>query len=55
MKNYNIIKIKELELIELCNINGGGPLVDAIDWYYKTIGSFCRGLYDGLVGNEPVV
>lgn len=55
MKNDNILKIEELEYGELCDINGGGPLVDAVDWYFKTWGSFYRGLYDGLVGNEPAV
>lgn len=52
---YNNLKDIELNVNELRAINGGGPLKDAVDWYYKTVGSFCRGLYDGLVGNESAV
>ena len=39
---------------EINLINGGGPIIGAVEWYYKTIGSFYRGIWDGLVGNEPI-
>lgn len=39
---------------EMNLINGGGPIIDAVEWYYKTVGSFYRGIWDGLVGNEPI-
>jgi len=40
---------------ELIAISGGGPIKDAVEWYYKSVGSFYRGIYDGLMGNEPAV
>ena len=40
---------------EIKSIHGGiGPIGEAIEWYYKTVGSFYRGLWDGLTGKEPV-
>jgi len=39
---------------EMNSINGGGPIIGAVEWYYKTVGSFYRGIWDGLVGNEPI-
>jgi hypothetical protein len=39
----------------LKKIHGGGPIKDAVEWYYKSVGSFYRGIYDGLMGNEPAV
>ena len=39
---------------EMKLINGGSPIIDAVEWYYKTIGSFYRGIWDGLTGNEPI-
>jgi len=51
----NKLKSIELNVNELRDINGGGPIKDAIDWYYNTLGSFCHGLWDGLVGNDPAV
>lgn len=39
---------------EMNLINGGSPIIDAVEWYYKTVGSFYRGIWDGLVGNEPI-
>lgn len=44
-----------LDSRELVMIQGGGPIKDAVEWYYKSVGSFYRGIYDGLMGNEPVV
>ena len=47
---------------ELCTLSesqllkiqgGGGPISEALEWYYKTVGSFYRGLWDGLTGAEP--
>jgi hypothetical protein len=49
---------KDLDLlseIELIGIQGGGPIRDGLEWYYKTVGSFYRGLWDGLTGAEPIV
>jgi hypothetical protein len=44
------LEIIELNSIEAINICGGGPIVDALSWYYQTMGSFYHGLYDGLTG-----
>lgn len=38
----------ELELI----MGGTGPIGEALEWYYMTMGSFYRGLWDGLTGQE---
>lgn len=43
----------EIPDAELSRIHGGsGPLKEALEWYYKTMGSFYRGLWDGLTGQE---
>ncbi|WP_321295590.1 hypothetical protein [Marinifilum fragile] len=55
MDNNNNLKVKELDFSELCDINGGGPIWDAMCTYYHTVGSFARGVYDGIMGNEPAV
>jgi hypothetical protein len=46
-----VLKFVELNSNEITNINGGGPILDGITWYYQTMGSFYHGLYDGIVGN----
>ena len=45
----------DLDSGELMVVQGGGPIKDAFEWYYKSVGSFYRGIYDGLMGKEPVV
>ena len=45
--------MKNLDNLELTEISGGGPILDGINWYYRTMGSFYHGLYDGIVGNKP--
>jgi len=46
--------IKELSLDEIGRITAGsGPIREALEWYYMTMGSFYRGLWDGLTGQEP--
>ena len=45
--------LSEAELVEIQG--GGGPIGEALEWYYKTMGSFYRGLWDGLTGAEPKV
>ncbi|WKK66007.1 hypothetical protein [Lutimonas zeaxanthinifaciens] len=45
----------ELSSTELMMVQGGGPIKDAFEWYYKSVGSFYRGIYDGLMGKEPLV
>ena len=55
MKNLPTINCSEIDQNELLNIQGGGPIKEAVEWYYKTVGSFYRGIYDGLVGNEPLI
>ena len=48
--------IQELSDSEMVHIHGGGgPISEALEWYYKTVGSFYRGLWDGLTGAEPKV
>ena len=45
-----------LDEIQVASIQGGiGPIGEAVEWYYKTMGSFYRGLWDGLTGNEPAL
>ena len=34
---------------------GSGPIREALEWYYKTMGSFYHGLWDGLTGQEREV
>lgn len=43
--------LSQTELLELKG--GGGPITEALEWYYKTMGSFYRGVWDGLTGAEP--
>ena len=51
LKKNGLIALSKTELIE---IQGGrGPIGEALEWYYKTMGSFYRGLWDGLTGAEP--
>ena len=39
---------------QTASIRGGiGPIGEAVEWYYKTMGSFYRGLWDGLTGKDP--
>lgn len=54
MQNLSYYSCVELEQLELLHIQGGGPIKEAVKWYYLTVGSFYRGIYDGLLGNEPV-
>lgn len=46
-----LIDLSKTELFEIQG--GGGPISEALEWYYKTMGSFYRGLWDGLTGAEP--
>ena len=54
MDNLIITNCAVLSDSEMNLINGGSPIVDAVEWYYKTLGSFYRGIWDGLVGNEHI-
>ncbi len=55
MEKVSIINCIPLDSNELLTIQGGGPIKEAVEWYYKTVGSFYRGIYDGLLGNEPLI
>jgi len=55
MKNLIETTCTDLNYNESIQINGGGPIKDAVKWYYMTVGSFYRGIYDGLMGNEPII
>jgi hypothetical protein len=55
MEKFKILEVYELEVSDLYDINGGGPIRETISWYYQTMGSFFHGLYDGLVGNDSAV
>lgn len=55
MQSVSNINYSELGHHELLTLQGGGPIKDAAEWYYKTVGSFYRGIYDGLMGHEPAV
>ena len=56
MNNWHSLKDIELSRMELIAIQGGsGPITEAVEWYFKTLGSFYRGVWDGRVGNEPAV
>ena len=48
----DLVMLSETELTE---VEGGGPIREGLEWYYKTVGSFYRGLWDGLTGAEPIV
>ena len=54
MKHLIIFDTVELTSTEMSFINGGSPIIDAVEWYYKTIGSFYRGIWDGLTGKEAI-
>ncbi len=54
MDNLMITNCAALSDSEMKLINGGSPIIDAVEWYYKTLGSFYRGIWDGLAGNEPI-
>ena len=54
MNHLIISNTVELTEKEMNFINGGSPIMDAFEWYYKTVGSFYRGIWDGLVGKEPI-
>lgn len=47
----DLVALSQSELSEIRG--GGGPISEALEWYYKTMGSFYRGLWDGLTGAEP--
>ncbi|MEH6657815.1 hypothetical protein [Leeuwenhoekiella marinoflava] len=47
--------MRNLELSELQEINGGGPIKDFIKGFYRTMGSFYHGVIDGLFNNESDV
>ena len=54
MKDISYQSCIELNQQDLLDIHGGGPIKEAVKWYYLTVGSFYRGIYDGLMGNDPV-
>lgn len=59
-QEMNLKDLKSFELIELSpqklqQTTGGGPIREALEWYYKTMGSFYHGLWDGLTGQEAKV
>jgi len=54
MKNLSYPNCVELKQNDLLFIQGGGPLKEAAKWYYLSVGSFYRGIYDGLMGNDPI-
>lgn len=54
MDKLMITNCATLSNSEMNLINGGSPIIDAVEWYYKTLGSFYRGIWDGLAGNEPI-
>jgi hypothetical protein len=51
LQKKGLIALSKSELVEIQG--GGGPIGEALEWYYKTMGSFYRGLWDGLTGAEP--
>ena len=51
LKKNGLAALSKTELVEIQG--GGGPIGEALEWYYKTMGSFYRGLWDGLKGAEP--
>lgn len=55
MQNLSTFNCTELDYKEMRTLQGGGPIKEAVEWYYKTVGSFYRGIYDGLMGNEPLM
>ncbi len=54
MKNLTYPNCIELNPMDLLEIQGGGPLKEVAKWYYLSVGSFYRGIYDGLMGNDPI-
>ena len=55
MESISTMNCIQLDSDKLLTLQGGGPLKEAAEWYYKTVGSFYRGIYDGLMGNEPLI
>ncbi len=55
MKDIFLKNCTELTKDQLKQVQGGGPIIDAVEWYYKTVGSFYRGIWDGLTGVDPVI
>ena len=53
MESNGLILLSSDQLLQ--TTAGSGPLGEALEWYYKTMGSFYRGLWDGLTGQEPKV
>ena len=51
LKKNGLAALSKTQLVEIQG--GGGPIGEALEWYYKTMGSFYRGLWDGLTGAEP--
>jgi len=51
LQKNGLLALSKTELVEVQG--GGGPIGEALEWYYKTVGSFYRGLWDGLTGAEP--
>lgn len=51
LNKTGLTALSKTELVEIQG--GGGPIGEALEWYYKTMGSFYRGLWDGLTGAEP--
>jgi len=53
VRKINMEGLLEISEKELNEVRGGsGPIKEALEWYYKTMGSFYHGLWDGLTGNE---
>lgn len=50
MRSLKEIDCTNLSSQEMLQVLGGGPIREAVEWYYKTVGSFYRGIYDGLMG-----
>lgn len=55
MKKIVNFNVTELNFDESLKIEGGGPIIDGLSWYFQTLGSFYRGVWDGLAGNQPAV
>lgn len=51
VQNYGL---EELTLTDYENVVGGGFIKDFFETYYKTVGSFYKGIYDGFMGNEKI-
>ena len=51
--SYGLVELP-VEQLQLTTA-GSGPIREALEWYYKTMGSFYHGLWDGLTGQERKV